>query len=347
MLKFKLDNHFKEPTYPKKNVHRALFYDAQKRCYKEIWCEDDIYKNRSFYNCLIGDCIKEMNNVRNEEQPCKVMLANMGMLFWAFKGPGYNYGGFKNLTHNSVNKIQYNKNYVTESVYRYCDYLRGEMEVYADLLPELKNAADSQLYPAVESLYYKLLLLLYDLMIGATVFFTAGDIYSYNEGVEARSDGLGGVYFSDTTKYADDRSLEVKTANEIFGAEKFGAYCQLRPEIANEVKRLCPSYPAENNTWHYFRVDINELNAVVREIYGINLPDLTDEQKRDNMKMHSKLVGDVNEFYKGAIEITYGMIPIVGKHIRKGLEKGGTGEYTLGRVRKEEQYLRQTISLFK
>lgn len=344
MLNFNLDSHFAESAYPKRNVHRAFAYDERVGRWENVLDWEDIYSNRYFFEFLVQDAIREMNAVLSEEQPCKVMLANLSLLFWAFKGPCYNYGGFEKISQNSVDMLKLNRNYITDYVYALADKVRGVLEEYSgNILPELQKVPDAGLFTEVENIYDKLLLLLYDLITESVIFFIAGDVVSSNEGLSAFTDLLGTTTFSKKLSIFDNRSVKCKSGEELLGPEKYKAYCAFRPEIAGEVKRNCPGYPVEQNTWLFYRIDVDELNPVINEIYGVTIPDLTNEEKRGKVNFQNKIVSGVGEFYKDA----YGMMPVVGGFIKKGMEKKGIGEkYRIGKLSREEQELRRTISLY-
>lgn len=344
MLNIKLNDHFSTPAYPKKNAYAAFDYDEKQRRWLNVLDWSAIYDNPWFYKQLVQDAAKEIQQVTSEQQPCKVMLANLALLFWAFKGPCYNYGGFSKISNNSVSDLHLNRNYITDTVYLLADQTRNFLESsMAEIFSKLTSAPDRDLLPNAELLYDKLLLLLYDLITGATIYFVSGELSSTDLGTTAYTDILGTTRFSNHISLHDDRTVEYKTGLEAVGREKYQAYCQVRPQIAAEVKRLSPGYPADQNTWQYYRIDINEISPIIQEIYGISIPDLTNDEKREKMTIHSKVVGSVGEFYKDA----YGMIPVFGKFAKKGLEKAGMGKYAVGSVSKEEQPLRQYIYLFR
>lgn len=348
MIKMNLENMYKKPSYPKKGVFKDLDPDARMDFHAGT---EDIYSAIGFGTgtmdeenspSILDPAFRELKNCMNEEKPAQVALANFALLFWGLKGPNYNYGGFKEWNTKSVKYAWLNRNYITASMYRKADQTRRFLEQFGDrIMPQLANS-DPVEYPKVELVYTKLLLLIYDLCLEAVVCEERGGISSSRDGYSAYTDSLGTTTISEKKTYHDSREIFCKTSRELCGEEKFQALLQGRDMLAAEIQKTDPAYPAEYNTWQYFRTDMEELRSLILPVYAIALRDCTREEKREEVVMNPKLVSA----YGGILSTVHELNPL--KILTKGYDKAAKdfmGEYRTGRIGKDEVQMRSTIYL--
>lgn len=337
---FKLDDIYTEPIYPKKGIFAGLVVDENYVRERRIWKNSYHY---SYWENGPYIALNEIGHCLNEEKPCEVAIANLSLLFWMFKGPNFNYGGFKEIRRDDISLAWMCQKYSLRRLIEIADDIRTRLEEYQDfLLPKLRELYPSK-YDNVEVIYYKLLLLIYDLVLDSFVCDIKGDVWTTSDGYSVSSDGYGKYSVKEREIWHNTTRLEVSHSSELFSANKFKAYMQGRKIIAENVKRVDSTYPADNNTWLYFKTDINELRNNIYPIYEVALADQTLEEKRLNVKYISKLKKVLSLILKLNFSITAMFFPL--KHIRDFVED--EQKYKVGKLRPEEKAYRQTIYLNK
>lgn len=321
---FKLDDVWKKPTYPKKGVYENL--------HDSIWQWWDVSET----------ALKEINKCMSEEEPAKVVLANLTILFWVFKGVNFNYGGLKSLSRREVGLMHMCEKYVPMNMILYSDSVRGVLENYPEQLFPALREKDAVTYEKIEVVYNKLMLLIYDLILSAMAFEKKGEIWSKKDGYSVSGDGYGNYSVKEREVTYDTLHFIVHHPSDVLGMEKFQAYMKGRPIIAEGVSRVDSTYPYENNTWLYFKTDINELRDNIYPIYETVIEDQTADYKRINVRKTTK----IEEFWLEYIELTQSM-SLIGLLFPKIIKKCKNKDYKIGKLKQEEFPWRKAIYLNK
>lgn len=341
---FKLDNLYKEPVYPKKGVFPELVVNEDYVFQRKVWKHSYHYW---YWKNAPHTALNEINDCLKEEKPCEVVIANLTILFWMIKGPNFNYGGFKKVKLSNTSTDWMCQQYAPRGLIEFVDSLRIQLENYEDcLFPKLKELQPSA-FDNVEVIYHKLMLLIYDLVLDSFVCETKGDIWTSSNGYSVSADGYGNYSVKEKEIWHDTTRLEISHSSQMFSEAKFKAYMQGRKIIADNVRRIDPSYPADNNTWMYFKTDIYELRNNVYPIYEVALEDQTLEDKRLDVK-YTTIIDKAWFWYK-----CYAMFPMIfllsffgGKKLMDRVDDG-PAEYKVGKLKLEEKAYRQTIYLNK
>ena len=340
VMGFKLDDLYKEPVYPKKGIFPDLIVNEYYVFERKVWKHSYHW---SYWRNAPATVLNEINNCLNEEKPCDVVIANLTMLFWMIKGPNFNYGGFKKVKKNNTSADWMCQKYVPSQLLEWADYCRTQLEKYQDyLLPKLKELSPTK-YENIEVIYYKLLLLIYDLILDSFVCETKGDIWTSSDGYSVSDNGFGNYSVKEKKIYHDTTRLEIFHSSQMFSENKFKAYMHGRKIIAENVKQIDSSYPADNNTWLYFKTDIYELRNNIYPIYEVALEDQTLEDKRLNVKQNSKLKAslmEINEEFSS-------MFTILAFFPKQREKLFKNKEYRVGKLKPEEKAYRRTIYLNK
>lgn len=208
------------------------------------------------------------------------------MLFWLFKGPNYNYGGYAKINEKTKSYSWLCRKAVRQHVYDLAEEVRRFLEECSDtLLPAIRKR-----YPAeavrVETIYIKLMLLIYDLMIDSVVFHTEGDSWTSKK-YEISGDGT--TIREGIDVHSNYRTI-IHKSSELCSEHKYQALVKGRQMLAEELRELDPSYSTKDNTWLYYKTDIEEIRSNICPIYDLSIDDLTEDAKRLNVFLKPEFI---------------------------------------------------------
>lgn len=321
---FKLDDIWEQPAYPKKGVYSNL--------------DDSIWQWRD----VSETALKEIKNCMGEKEPSKVVIANLSVLFWVFKGMNFNYGGLKSLPRREVRLMHMCEKYVPINMISYADSVRGVLERYPEqLFPMLKEKAPSD-FNTIKVIHSKLILVIYDLILSAIAFERKGDIWSKKDGYSVSGDGFGNYSVKEREVTYDSLHFVIHHPSDVLGIDKFQAYIKGRPIVAERVSQIDSTYPYENNTWLYFKTDINELRDNIYPIYETAIEDQTPDYKQLNVRTTKK----IEKIWLEYLEVSQAM-SLKGLLFPNRIKKYDNKDYKVGKLKQEEMHWRKTIYLNK
>lgn len=333
-MNLKLNDLYEEQIYPKKRIFR-VFPDYSKPL------NDTGYSYCNEENAM--PIFYELDNCLNEKNPCGVVVANLTILFWMLKGPNYNYGGLKKQFYEDSNLIQ---KYLPMFTYKLAQRTRENLEKYADtILPELKKKYPIE-YRKIELIYTKLLLLIYDLSIDSLVFGTAGSSWTTKK-YEVSEDYSGKTIVREGTDYHNNYRTVVKESRELCSEQMYQGFVKGRQILAEKVRMLDAIYPINENTWLYYKIDIDELRENVNPFYDILLTDKTQEDKRFNVYMIPEPILTLRDFcvFWFNLPSPLEIFGINNPFRKKKKEIKELRSYHVGKLTEEEINLRKTIYL--
>lgn len=325
MASVKLDQQYTIPTYPKlgkfelseKSIHVGSlsaatvislgYEDPYLCCGSQLW--------RAMF---------ELENVMREESPFEVAMAAMSIAYWSIKGMEYNYGGV------NVGKLQKQvadyawmcKGYTTADMFKKVDEARVVLENFGDgNLQTIAKMLDSSRANQLGELYSKLMLLVYDYVLGGVIYDIDGFKGEIDRGYSANTVtyGTGDLAWSKTTldhdvSYYDHREAKPYPLIELMRPELIRGYKKGREAVMNEVLRYDPSFPQEN-TWLYYGIDVGELNRWIMPIYGDTVSSCRCENKRKNVKAaasgFSNNMRELKDWYFGIIKLNLYIWPVL------------------------------------
>ncbi len=224
----------------------------------------------------------------------------------------------------------------------YADSVRGVLERYPEQIFSVLKENQASEVDKIEVIYSKLMLVIYDLILSAIAYERKGDIWTKKDGYSISGDGFGNYSVKEREVTYDSMHFITHHPSEILGVDKFQAYMKGRPIIAEGVSRLDSTYPYENNTWLYFKTDINELRDNVYPVYETVIEDQTADYKRLNVRKTTK----IEDFWHLYMEVCQ-RLSLMGLLFPKRIKKYDDKGYKVGKLKNEETPWRRTIYLNK